>query len=1295
MSKLPLGTLLLLLLLLLLLNASIAQRDEADAGNSEENQNAEQFGEQEIEELIRSLEQRINAKDAYEEKGVERESVFQVNPNPRDRKFLYLSADAKDAEVDGEDRGKRKIADKAAGVDELRKEAYGIRNERTPNLDSGAAQKNELSEFEKDEQYYRALLRLQNLYRLYNKRYLDDEVQVTEDRPIRHCGDIFGKKIDLIQSSKLRYLERSRILADRIAETAMQLVRRKARLLDGILHPGCGCAGRTTVVETVLPEPVVVAQPVVVAEVAKRRDVDIAAATSSATSLDASVNAGGVSVDAAVDTNVATAASVGTGIGGSGASISTSSGVSSGLHVGAGLAGGGLGAGLSSSLATESHSHLNIGTGRGMAAYLSQLGTCEDYERKMIMDMAIEESAGMIRKLALETRGDLAYQDPDFERRVLGLAIDLVNKVTVGVTGDVGGKLDLLGGFRYNSVDDYLKSSIYESELEADLVSNSGFDYVNHNIDALEDYVGHASPYSRGRCDSCSKYDMRMGNMCPLCKRSERVFHGRVKRRPELVDGKGKIYHLEQMPGVQTKRSKGVWEDVNKLYNFDYLENDKFIDLSMNCSENSTEPDCQRLHFDLVTPRDGEPVPLWFVRDYLSHGRDLALDMHDRARDLQQTGEGLKPAPHSPSMLHFLNNRVSNQLVKLNQESQLVLFGTKVLQQKLLTEYNITPNTFLEFLRHHGFRVTGGKVCRGREKRCNGSARYRSLEGSCNNFRNPSWGQSNTAFDRVLPARYSDGIHALALSVTGVPLPNPRALSAQLFSRRNATDSVFTLALVQWGQILAHDFARQVIDQTAEGGIECCDVNGSGPLPRSLQHHSCQPIFIPRNDSFYANYGQSCMNFVRSMTVAREDCSLGPANQLNGVSSFLDLSPVYGPDKATSDSLREFHGGRLRVELRGDRVMMPTSARSGYCDARTNWDICFETGDARTNQNPQLVVLQTLLVREHNRVAYELAALNPHWSDEKLFQESRRIVIAEYQHVTYSYWVPLVLGRRYSRDHGVIPFHDGMSNDYDARINPSTINSFTSGAFRFLHTLVEGSINLVADNFGTSSTLRLSNYYFRPQIVESNNNFEALLRGLVYQAMQKSDASFHEEVTEYLFRSDNHYGMDLEAIDIQRGRDHGIPGYNAYRDICRLGRSEDFHGLINEISLDNIEKLQSLYAHVDDIDLLVGATLETRVPGSLLGPTLQCLIGEQFYRSRVGDKYFYNNANFPHSFSPEQFEEIKKSSLASIICDLGDAVYEVQSDPFRISSYKNPTIQCFNLPKMNLEAWKEETEVYY
>lgn len=93
---------------------------------------------------------------------------------------------------------------------------------------------------------------------------------------------------------------------------------------------------------------------------------------------------------------------------------------------------------------------------------------------------------------------------------------------------------------------------------------------------------------------------------------------------------------------------------------------------------------------------DGNPVPLWFIRNYLSHGHDLAVDMHDKARDLVK--EGLSPALHSPSMLHFLNNRVSDSILKLNEQSQFLIFGIKELQKQLLAEYVIFLLLFLLFL---------------------------------------------------------------------------------------------------------------------------------------------------------------------------------------------------------------------------------------------------------------------------------------------------------------------------------------------------------------------------------------------------------------------------------------------------------------------------------------------------------------------------------------------------------------------------------------------------------------------
>ena len=116
------------------------------------------------------------------------------------------------------------------------------------------------------------------------------------------------------------------------------------------------------------------------------------------------------------------------------------------------------------------------------------------------------------------------------------------------------------------------------------------------------------------------------------------------------------------------------------------------------------------------------------------------------------------------------------------------------------------------------------------------------------------------------------------------------------------------------------------------------------------------------------------------------------------------------------------------------------------------------TGDLRANEQPNLAVMHTLFLREHNRVADILGQANPQWSDEKVYQETKRVVNAEYQHIIYNEWVPLIIGDRFMSRYGLYPIDKGYSRSYRTDLDPRITNAFATAAFRFGHSLVPGDI---------------------------------------------------------------------------------------------------------------------------------------------------------------------------------------------------------------------------------------------
>ncbi|XP_022113404.2 chorion peroxidase isoform X1 [Pieris rapae] len=566
-------------------------------------------------------------------------------------------------------------------------------------------------------------------------------------------------------------------------------------------------------------------------------------------------------------------------------------------------------------------------------------------------------------------------------------------------------------------------------------------------------------------------------------------------------------------------------------------------------------------------------------------------------------------------------------------------------------------------------------------------SKYRRVDGNCNNKQQPSWGAALTGYERILPPDYRDGIWAFRLSITGSPLPSARDVSSSLLVDRSHPSRSHNLLFMQFGQFLAHDVSAGVLFSTANGSaLSCCLADGTH-LPIEHQHWACEGIDVSPKDTFYGQFNKRCMNFVRTQLAPSADCSVGYAKQMNGATHYIDLSPLYGSSLKKLQELR-VAGGRLKSFHDFGRTLPPLTDRK-ECLIEKHGAACFDSGDNRGNQIISLTAMHTLFLREHNRIARALSLINSEWDDERIFNEARRIVQAEFQNIVYYEWLPLLLGPKIMRLFK-LSSPKGYSSGYNPSINPSTTAEFAAAAMRFGHSTVDNNI-MIPQSGDVVETLPISEVMYQPSRMRFKPFLDRILIGMSWQPMQNVDPLISSSLSKYLFHGGHPHGLDLAAINIQRGRDYGLRSYNDYRKLIGLEPIE-----FTQYSLNVAKRLAIVYHSPQDIDLWIGGLLEKPIDGGLVGPTFAQILADQFTRFKRGDRYFFDygpDVN-PGAFTIGQLLEIKKVTFARIICDNSDHIELENQAPdafLRADLPGNEPIRCDSpqIPAIDLRIFKD------
>jgi hypothetical protein len=474
----------------------------------------------------------------------------------------------------------------------------------------------------------------------------------------------------------------------------------------------------------------------------------------------------------------------------------------------------------------------------------------------------------------------------------------------------------------------------------------------------------------------------------------------------------------------------------------------------------------------------------------------------------------------------------------------------------------------------------------------------RPIDGRGTNPDHPELGASGSAFLRLAEAHFADGVGAMVTD-----RPDARVISNTVFEQEGPEPNSAGASdfLWVWGQFIDHD-----LDLTRQGNTEAAHI----PVPAG------DPAFDPNGT------GTVTLPFFRATPVPESGTDeANPREFPNAITSFLDASMVYGSDAARAASLRT-EGGRLLLDQDGN---LPTDANGRIL-----------AGDVRAGENQALLSVQTLFAREHNRWVDELSARDPSLTDDELFQAARTRVEAEVQAITYNEYLPLLVGEN------ALSAYQG----YNSTIDPGISLEFATAIFRLGHSQVSPEIQRLLDNGQTieAGNLLLNEAFgASPAAVQQNGGIDPILRGLGDGMSQQLDSQIVDDLRSLQLDVPVNGITDLASLNIQRGRDLGLPTYNEMREALGLAPAEDFSDISSDPEV--VARLQEAYGHVDLLDLWVGGLSEDPVEGGMVGELFAIVLIDQFERLRDGDPFWSQNSDLPQA----ELDALWSTTLSDVI----------------------------------------------